>query len=330
MIDLNDFRYFVEVVERGGFSAASRALQRPTSTISYRIQQLERALGLTLLARTSRAVATTEAGEEFYRHATAVIDRANEAEGVMRGRSLEPIGIVRYSVAIDVAHFAMAEMLGRFMRRYPGITLVQHVSNAAVDIVADRYDLAIRAHSDPLPDSQLVQRPLALDVPWHLFAAPDLVARAGPFLSPGDLETVDTLFMTRGPVEPVWRMIAEADRSRVADISLRPHILGNCMQTLKQAAEEGVGIVALPAYICRAEVASGRLARVLPDWRAGESRITALMPHRRGMTAATRAFIDHIAAEFPHALGPGRPPFGTASAASPARPPAREEAASEA
>jgi len=305
MIDLNDFRYFVEVVERGGFSAASRALQRPTSTISYRIQQLERELGLTLLARTSRTVAMTEAGEEFYRHATSVIDRANEAEGVMRGRSVEPIGIVHYSVAIDVAHFAMAEMLGRFMQHYPGVTLVQHVSNAPVDIVADRYDLAIRAHCDPLPDSQLVQRPLVTGMPWHLLASPDFVARAGPFRSPADLETVDTLFMRRDPVEPVWHMVAEADRSRAVDVGLQPRILGNCMQTLKQAAEEGVGIVALPAYICRDEVASGRLVRVLPDWLAGESRITALMPHRRGMTAATRAFIDHIAAEFPLALGLG-------------------------
>jgi DNA-binding transcriptional LysR family regulator len=310
MLDLNDIRFFVEVVERGGFSAASRALQRPTSTVSYRIQQLERELGLTLLARTSRTVAMTEAGELFYRHAAAVIDRANEAEGIMRGRSVEPIGTVRYSVAIDVAHFAMPEMLGRFMRHYPGITLVQHVGNAPVDIVADRYDLAIRAHRDPLPDSQLVQRPLAAGVPSHLFASPDLVARAGPLSSPADLEAVDTLFMKRDPVEPAWRLVAGADRSVVVDVALRPRILGTCMQTLKQAAEQGIGIVALPAYICRDEVASGRLVRVLPDWLAGESRITALMPHRRGMTAATRAFIDHIAAEFPHAIGLSRPSHG--------------------
>jgi DNA-binding transcriptional LysR family regulator len=67
MFDLNDFRLFVEVVDRGGFSAAGRALQHPTSTISYRIAQLERELGLSLLARTSRSVAMTQAGEEFYR-----------------------------------------------------------------------------------------------------------------------------------------------------------------------------------------------------------------------------------------------------------------------
>jgi DNA-binding transcriptional LysR family regulator len=100
LLDLNDFRYFVEVVDRGGFSAAGRALERPTSTISYRIQQLELELGLTLLARTSRRVAMTEAGEEFYHHALGILERAAEAENGMRGKTTEPNGTVRYTVAV--------------------------------------------------------------------------------------------------------------------------------------------------------------------------------------------------------------------------------------
>ena len=302
MLDLNDFRYFVEVVERGGFTAASRALQRPKATISHRIRQLERQVELTLLARNSRSVVMTEAGREFYNYASFVVEQANEAEGAMRGRSDKPIGTVRYTVGIDIAQFAMPGMLVSFMEKYPDVKLVQHVSSDIVDIVADRYDVAIRTHSKALPDSQLVQRSLVACSPWHLFASPAYLNRFEPFASPADLEKAETLFMRQDVAEPIWRLAAEQDRTEVVEVPLQPCISGICMATAKRAAEAGHGIVALPAYVCREEVQSGRLVRILPDWVCGESRVTALMPHRRGMTAAARAFVDHIAAAFPAAM----------------------------
>jgi DNA-binding transcriptional LysR family regulator len=302
MLDLNDFRYFVEVVERGGFTAASRALQRPKATISHRIRQLERQVELTLLARNSRSVVMTEAGREFYAYASSVVARANEAEGAMRGRSDKPIGTVRYTVGINVARFAMPGMLVSFMAKYPEVKLVQHVSSDFVDIVADRYDVAIRTHSKTLPDSQLVQRSLVACTPWHLFASPAYLNRFEPFASPGDLARAETLFMRQDEAETIWRLVAEQDRNDFVEVRIQPCISGICMATVKRAAEAGHGIVALPAYICRDEVQSGRLVRILPDWVCGESRVTALMPHRRGLTAAARAFIDHIAAAFPAAM----------------------------
>jgi len=302
MLDLNDFRYFVEVVERGGFTAASRSLQRPKATISHRIRQLERQVDLTLLARNSRSVVMTEAGREFYNYASSVVERANEAEGMMRGRSDKPIGTVRYTVGINVARFAMPGMLVSFMTKYPDVKLIQHVSSDFVDIVADRYDVAIRTHSRALPDSQLVQRQLVTYAPWHLFASPAYLDRFGPVGSPKDLDKAETLFMRQDESEPMWRLVAEQDRTAIVEVPLRPCISGICMATVKRTAEAGHGIVALPAYICRDEVRSGRLVRILPDWVCGESRVTALMPHRRGMTAAARAFIDHIAAAFPVAM----------------------------
>lgn len=301
MLDLNDLRYFVEVVDRGGFSAAARALERPTSTVSYRIQQLERELGLTLLSRTSRRVAMTQAGEEFYGLAATTLERAREAEAMMRGRSTEPAGTVHYSVAVAVAQFAMPQMLLSFLAKYPRIKLVQHTADARVDVVADRYDVAIRAHIGPLPDSQLVARPLA-QVPWHLFASPAYLREIGNPSEPAQLEGCDSLFMKRDHVDPAWHLYRETQPSLVTTVQLRPRMLGACMVTLKQAAEAGLGLVALPAYICRVEVESGRLQRAMPDWIAADSTITALMPNRLGITAATRAFIDHIAEAFPSAV----------------------------
>ncbi|HEY4253878.1 MAG TPA: LysR substrate-binding domain-containing protein [Roseomonas sp.] len=305
MRDLNDFRYFVEIVERGGFSAASRALQRPTSTLSNHIRQLERELGVTLLARSSRRVVMTQAGEDFYKYAAAVIERAMEAETVMRNRSSEARGTVRYAATMDVAQFAMSGMLASFMARYPAVKLIQHLSDVPVDIIADRYDVAIRAHSEPLPDSRLIQRSLVSDAPWHLFASPGYLQQTGPFAAPADLRRSETLLMKRNGADPGLRLTSESDRGAIVALDVQPRMLGVCMVTLRRAAEAGLGIVALPAYVCRDEVRAGRLRRVLPGWLAAESRITALMPHRHGMTAATRAFIDHLAAAFPAAVGLG-------------------------
>jgi DNA-binding transcriptional LysR family regulator len=301
VLDLNDFRFFVEVVDRGGISSAARSLDRPVSTMSHRMQQLEAGLGISLLTRTSRRIALTEAGETFYGHAVAMLQCASEAEMAMHERLNEPIGTVRYTVAVATAQFAMTEMTLSFLRRFPQITLVQHAGDTSVDIVADRYDLAIRAHSGPLPDSTLVQRPLA-DAPWHLFASPQYLETAGHITTPDHLTCHSTLFMKRDNVDAVWNLRLETDKTQTLKIQLDPRMTGACMVTLKKFAEEDMGIVALPAYICRDEVAAGRLVRVLPDWVAADSTISALMPSRRGMTAATRAFLDHIAAAFPDAV----------------------------
>jgi DNA-binding transcriptional LysR family regulator len=150
MLDLNDFLYFVRVVDTGGISAAATALQRAASTVSYRIQQLECELGLTLLARTTRSIVMTHAGEEFYRYATSMLERANEAEMVMRSRCKEPTGTVHYAVAPAVAQFAMPGMLLSFLSQYPKVQLVQHVVDSQADIVAPPFPRGAAAHKRDL------------------------------------------------------------------------------------------------------------------------------------------------------------------------------------
>jgi DNA-binding transcriptional LysR family regulator len=86
VLNLNDFYYFVQVVDRGGFTAAGRTLRVPKSTLSHRIQQLESELGVRLLNRTSRRFGLTDAGDEFYRHAVAMLQQAEQAETAIRHR----------------------------------------------------------------------------------------------------------------------------------------------------------------------------------------------------------------------------------------------------
>jgi DNA-binding transcriptional LysR family regulator len=296
MLDLNDFFYFVQVVQRGGFTAAGRALGMPKSTLSYRMQQLEARLGVRLLNRNSRHFAPTRAGEEFYQQAVSVVNTAEAAESLVRQRAQDPCGAVRFTTAIGTAQFALREVLMKFIQEHPKIQIVEYLTSRQVDLLAENFDVAVRAHADTLADSTLVSRTLAV-APWILAAGPELLERSGSPKAPEDLQQFPCLFAWRANVTPVWRLQA---RGRVATLQpAAPRLLSNDLSTLKQAAIAGLGIAALPAYLCKKELRSGELTRVLPGWQAGESTFTALLPHRRGQLPAVKLFVEYLARHLP-------------------------------
>jgi DNA-binding transcriptional LysR family regulator len=301
MLNLNDFFLFVQVVDRGGFTAASRTLRTPKSTLSHRIQQLETDLGVRLLNRTSRKFGMTDAGEDFYRHAVAMLREAELAENAIRHRLSEPSGTIRCTGGVATMQFAMPDIISDFLAQYPKVNIVVHAVDRAVDIVGENYDIAIRAHSDPLPDSNLVQRTL-VPTPWFLFAGSDYLDANGEPEKPQDLQDHPSLFMMRTGVDPVWRLRHARRAGNEVAMALTPRLLSDDMVGLQEAAIKGHGIVALPGYVCRGAVKSGALRRVLPNWIAGDSTITALIPYRKGLLPSVRAFLDHLAAEFPKAV----------------------------
>jgi DNA-binding transcriptional LysR family regulator len=301
VLDLNDFFYFVQVVDRGGFTTAGRTLRIPKSTLSHRIQQLETNLGVRLLNRTSRRFGMTDAGEDFYRRAVVMLREAEQAETAIRHRLVEPSGTVRCTAAVATMQFAMRDIVADFLIRYPKVNVVAHATDQNVDIVGENYDVAIRAHTDPLPDSTLVQRTLT-PAPWFLFAGSTYIDTYEAPQTPKDLQSHPSLFMMRTGVAPVWRLRHSSKAKDEVVIPLTPRLLSDDMIGLKHAAIAGLGVVALPGYVCREDVRSGALQRVLPTWLAGDSTITALIPYRQGLLPSVRAFLDHLAAEFPKAV----------------------------
>jgi DNA-binding transcriptional LysR family regulator len=136
--------------------------------------------------------------------------------------------------------------------------------------------------------------------PWFLFASPSYVERHGMPLAPEDLAEHDTLVMLRHNSPMTWKLKHPTHGETV--VPLKPRLAGNDIVTLKQAAQNGLGIVALPAYVCAEDMRSGTLQRVLPDWLAGEASITAVIPFRHGMLPSVRAFLDFLAERIPQVV----------------------------
>ncbi|GAB2873125.1 LysR substrate-binding domain-containing protein [Paraburkholderia jirisanensis] len=295
MLDLNDMYYFVQVVDHKGITAAARALALPKSTISYRVNQLEAQLGVRLINRTSRQFAVTEIGAEFHAHARSMLQQALAAEAAVRQRMVAPSGLLRISTAIATSQFALHGLLPKFCARYPDVRIMQRTSDAEVDVVADGYDIAIRGHTLPLQDSTLIQRPLA-QTPWMLFSHPGFFDGKEVPQQPEDLAGYPSLFVARDGVPCEW-ILRRGDT--VHSMRVEPIIMSDCMLTLREAAAGGLGIAALPAYICKAEVQKGRLMRVLPEWTCGDARLTALVPYGQNQLPSVRALLDFLVEEMP-------------------------------
>ncbi|WP_277968072.1 LysR substrate-binding domain-containing protein [Sphingomonas echinoides] len=296
MLDLNDFRYFVGVVDAGGLTAASRTMNVPKSTLSHRLQQLEAGLGVRLVNRTSRSQSMTDAGTQFYRHAVDMLSHADLAENGVRQRLVEPTGVIRFTTGVAPSLFAMRQIVPAFARDHPKVRLEQHTSDDQIDIVGGGFDLAIRSHSGALSDSSLVQRVLA-QAPWSLFASPAYIGARGLPNAPDDLANHDTLAMLRPGHATVWKLSHAELGERIVPVT--PRFTGNDLLMLKQCAQDGIGVVALPGWICRAEERGGTLVRVMPDWIAGKATISAVVPIRDGVLPAVRLFLDHLSREFP-------------------------------
>lgn len=291
-MNLNDLRFFVQAVESGGFTSAARQLGVPKSTVSKRVAELETGLGVRLIHRTSRSFTLSDLGRDFYDHARAAMIEAESAESVVRRRLAEPSGTVRITASVPTAQLYLADHLPALALAYPKLQIVVHVSDRFVDLVQEGFDIAVRSHFTPLPDSALVQRRLTRE-PIVLVAAPAYLERRGAPRWPQDLAIHDGLLT--GPAATTWRL-SQGDDDDAIEVTPRPRMVADESVVLLQAATADLGITCLPEAMCRDAVARGSIVRVLPEWSAGSVTTTLLMPHRRGQLPAVRAVVDFLCA----------------------------------
>lgn len=298
-MDLNQAYYLVHVVEKQGFSAAARTLGIPKSRISRQVKNLEETLGTRLLNRDSRHMSLTEAGEAYYRHAKMALECMVAAEAAVRRGKDALEGAVTLSCSVGVAQFALSRILPRFMAENPRVVLQLQASNDYADLISDGIDLAIRGHAKLLPDSGLIQQRIT-DVPWHLFGSPGLAQHIGASASPTALDGQPGLALGWRPGGGSWSL--QGPGGSTASVPFAARMRSDDMITLKQAAAAGLGVVALPAYVCAEDVAVEQLSRLLPEWTAGMPEISLLMHERRGNPPQVDALAAFLRRDLPDVM----------------------------
>jgi DNA-binding transcriptional LysR family regulator len=289
--DLNDMLYFAEVVDRGGFAAAGRALGVPKSKLSRRISELEARLGVRLLQRTTRKLSLTEAGERFHRHCVAVREEAEAAAETVALSQTEPHGTIRVSCPVTFSQSTIAHLVPLFLAKYPKVRIDMQVSNRAVDLVQEGIDVALRVRPTLDDSGSLVIKKLGMSHSL-LVASPAMLQAHSRPQGVDDLQRLPTVAMSAMDGRATWRLVGPGGREH--DLHHRPVYTADDLLTLKCAVLQGTGMCALPDYMCGHELQVGALERVLPGWEPPPWIIHAVFPSRRGLVPAVRRFLDFL------------------------------------
>ena len=295
MMDLNDLYFFVHVVDHAGFAPAARALGVPKSRLSRRIAELEARLGVRLLHRSTRRFAVTDIGQEYYRHALAMVVEANAAqEAIDRSRS-GPQGVIRVSAPPTLVCFQLGRIIAAYMAENPRVTIDLVSTSRPVDVIGEGIDVALRVRFPPLEESDLVMRRLGLSA-QRLVAAPGLCVGHTLPLRPADLAGLPSLGLAAQARQQIWHLLGP--NGAEARIPHSPRLATDDMAQLLYAALAGIGVVQLPTMVADAHLADGSLVEVLQGWAPASGIIHAVFPSRRGLLPSVRSFIDFLAAQY--------------------------------
>jgi DNA-binding transcriptional LysR family regulator len=287
-IDANDLLLFARVIEAGSFSRAAEALQLPKSTLSRRITALESLLGERLMQRSTRRLAITDFGESVLEHARRLTEETEATLALAQHRQARPQGTLRVSMPPNLPEIEPDEIFARFLAKHPQVRLELDLSPRRVDLVAERFDLALRVAAALPDDNTLVARPL-FKLAQGLFASPAYLRRTGQPKRPEDLPGHRALQLIASDGKPQRWELAKGSRHWTG---LPPGPLAaNSVTLLRSLAASGLGIAALSTRYAAPLVTSGKLVRVLPAWHLPEVTLWCVTPGRRLLPARTSAFI---------------------------------------
>lgn len=291
MDKLGAMALFVRVVETGAVSRAADSLDMPKATASTWLQQLENQLGVKLLNRTTRRIHLTADGAAYYERCVAILDQVREAEEGLTQQHAAPRGRLRVDVPSLMARSVFVPALPGFFHRYPSIELALASSERSADLLEEGIDCAVR--SGDIEQPQLVARRVGF-LYFATCASPSYLSAHGRPSHPSDLqdhrcihrfsarsgEWADWLFSRNGErfrATPPQRVAFEDENSYVA------------------AAEAGLGIAQIPAFVLKDAMERGTLDIVLGDWFPEPAPIHVVYPQNRHLSAKVRAFVDWVA-----------------------------------
>lgn len=283
---------FVDVAETGGFSKAARRVGMATSSVTRLMDSLEESLGSALFTRTTRHVTLTDAGASYLEQVTQILSDLEEADGSVFDGGAEPSGPLKVSAPVTYARLYIGPHLGTFLARYPKVSLDLVVSDAFVDLAADRFDLAVRIG---VPENQpnLIVRKLE-EHHRLVVASPAYLKARGEPTSPEQLRDHDCLRFSYQPGPQRWSF----SRGEEVSVDIGGRLAANSSDILRDAALEGHGIALLAQWLVGEDVRSGRLKRLFADYGVNPHDqstcvYAAYLPNRR-YSRKVHAFLEFL------------------------------------
>jgi DNA-binding transcriptional LysR family regulator len=287
---LTSMTVFAKVASARSFSGAARELGISQATASKHVQTLEDWLGVRLLHRTTRRVALTDVGESFFVQCSRILEDMEAARTAAKPEA--PVrGSMRITAPVVFGSTRLGPLVVDFLAQHPELSLSVELSNRAVDLIEEGYDLAIRV--SPSVGAGLVAWPL-MPVEYVLCAAPSYLARHGVPGTPADLATHHCLLASNGANGTGWQFngpdgpteVPISGRLRVNNVMLR------C-----DAARAGAGLLLCPDYLVADDFTHGRLVRLLPEHKPASSTLHAVSPAYRAGSPKVRSLVHHLASQ---------------------------------
>ena len=301
MTDLNSLMIFAKVVEAKSFSDAARRLKIPLSTVSRRVADLEKQLGVRLIERSTRRLRLTDVGSEVFEQGKHSVEISEAVDNIASSHLSSVSGELRLAAPPSISDSLLAPLVGAFQSSYPNVRIQVFITDRVVDQIAEGVDLAFRV--DPqLKDSSLIARKI-LTYRHQLVASPAYLAACKPPHKPSDLLQHRLLAFSFWKPMNVWSFV---NGKRKETLTFHPHLAMNDYAGLAAALLAGTGIGDLPPLVQPELLREGRLVEVMPDWRFTLFHLWLVHTGNRYITRPVRVFKE-FAAETASRLFPDLP-----------------------
>ncbi|WP_204138702.1 LysR family transcriptional regulator [Halomicronema sp. CCY15110] len=290
MDKFESMRAFTQVVEAGGFAAAAREMGLSRSAVNKLVMNLEAALQVQLLQRTTRRVTPTATGLAFYERCIAILADVAEAELAVSDLQTKPQGQLRINAPMTFGTRYLSPLLAQFLQQYPDLHVELSLSDRFIDPIDEGFDVTLRI-ARPTPMANLIVQALA-PAPVILCAAPDYLRDRQPPRIPSDLADHPCLAYGHLATDNQWTLIGPDGEHK---ITISGPLCANNGEVLQAAAVQGVGITLLPRFIVQGDLAAGRLQQLMPAYEAPNISICVLYPVNRHLSTKVQLLVDFLA-----------------------------------
>ncbi len=285
-------RVFTAVVDAHGLSAAAKTLGMSLPTVSRVLSALEQALGVRLLARSTRDLTQTDAGRVYYRRCRQILDDLRQAELDVQNHAKVPTGELRITAPVAFGRYHVAPLVTEFLERYPRLSSYLLLSDQCESLAEQRLDVAVRIAV--LPEQSVTVRRLGY-VQRAVVGSADYFRQHPVPRHPRELTQHNCLHFTHYLRADEWNFY---DQGRKLSVRVAGRIRTNNQEALADAVLAGAGLAVLPTWLVKVELESGRMRRVLAEFEAPRTPVYAIFPARGAPPGKVRAFVDFVSERY--------------------------------